>query len=195
MENGSGKRAWEELLRRGGGYTAIASDGSGTTGNRTVYKRGTTKLPSGGAGRVQLSDCLPAPLSDNFLHGIGFLHEQHIDLSLERAPAMDSLLARKGYDYGFCLGELWDAGVIEEADSSATSSVEGSGRDGYCGIFFVKRKDGLARLIFDPVHASALCQPPLHTSLPSAESISSLEVLGGFHSLRALACALVPVEY
>ena len=62
----------------------------------------------------------------------------------------------------------------------------GGSSDYRVGLFCVKRKDDMLRLMVDPYHSNLVCRRPLYTGLPSARSLGKLRVERGhklqFHS-------------
>ena len=80
--------------------------------------------------------------------------------------AFDPFLRKRKHAYGRFLAELFKARIIEVSSDIRC----------YVGVFFVLRKDGLHRLIFDPRRSNTLCEVPPKTHLPSANSIGNMEL-------------------
>ena len=85
--------------------------------------------------------------------------------------ALDPVLRRRGREYGFFLGELWRAGVIEACEEHEVREET--------GCFFVARKDGKLRVIFDTRRANCWFEVPDFTPLPSGESLADLQTTKG----------------
>ncbi|CAK0796024.1 unnamed protein product [Prorocentrum cordatum] len=83
------------------------------------------------------------------------------------AMALDPVLRLMGLHARALPGgaELLDKGILEKATVVKETA----------GAFFVKRKDGLLRLIFDTGRSNCHFAPPLCTSLASGESLADLE--------------------
>ncbi|CAK0793192.1 unnamed protein product, partial [Prorocentrum cordatum] len=126
-----------------------------------------------GAGKVALTEVLPAALQNKLETGRGLLRSPVEAASLIRdagAPrAMDPKLGRLGYDYGHALGELYTSGVIEASSEPVLEEA---------GMFFVARKDKRLRLICDTRTPNMHFTTPEHTALATGEALSSLEASG-----------------
>eukprot|EP00974_Lingulodinium_polyedra_P081493 7891259-Lingulodinium_polyedra.AAC.1 len=78
---------------------------------------------------------------------------------------MDPVLARGGAAYGEFLSSLLDCGVAEVGPS-----VE------QVGIFFVLKKSGALRLIFDTRRSNMHCAEPAPIGLPSGENLANVSL-------------------
>ena len=76
---------------------------------------------------------------------------------------------RSGPVYGAFIRDLMDRGLIELVAET----------EAYLGVFFVGKKDGRLRLIFDTRIANAYFRDPPHTALPSAGAWAQQELLPG----------------
>ena len=83
---------------------------------------------------------------------------------------MELTFRRRGVDYGWRLSDLYSKGLTEVGDV---------GRDLCMGIFFVKRKDGLIRMIVSPAITNLVCHTPPYTPLPSSAALADLQVQPG----------------
>ena len=83
---------------------------------------------------------------------------------------MDPVLRRRGYDYGWHLSDLYQRGITEFGDP---------GKDVCMGMFFVKRKDDLIRMIVSPDVSNKLCEAPPYCPLPSSSALAELSVEPG----------------
>ena len=157
-------RAWELLQGQKPGYTDVVAAES-----RSSYRPGAVSLPRGGAGRVLLTDILPSRLQSKLVDGHSLLRgTEQVRLLLEKigpACAMDSALARRGCLYGSLLSKLLECGVIEICQEVRETA----------GIFFVKRKDHLLRLIFDARRSNAHFVEPEAISLASGDALADLD--------------------
>ena len=90
----------------------------------------------------------------------------------ERQPgrAMDPILGRRGRAYGKFIEQLFNAGIIEQGNVLEEA-----------GLFFVKKKNGDLRLIFDTRRPNCWYKDPSSVALFSGESLSSLEVSSTDH--------------
>ena len=82
------------------------------------------------------------------------------------ALALDTKLSPLGYDYGWLLGEMYESGIIERTADTICSQA---------GVFFVQRKDGRLRLIFDTRQSNCYFTIPEYTELASGETLAALE--------------------
>ena len=165
-------RAFQSLL---GSKTGYGGDAAATaTGSVATFRQGAVKFPQVKAGVRCLSDILPAPWSHRLRDGQSLLRNseevQHI-LSRDDRPrcAMDPVLGRRTRELGRFLSDLWRRDMIEL----------GSDSDIPCGIFFVRRKEGLLRMIADPKLANEICSTPPYTPLPGSSSLGELECAPG----------------
>ena len=85
---------------------------------------------------------------------------------------MDPRLALRSFDYGHLVAKLLDKGIIEV--SSQTKET--------VGVFFVAKRSGELRLIFDTRRSNCWFEEPEYTALPSAESLTSVEVTPGMQA-------------
>ena len=85
--------------------------------------------------------------------------------------ALDPVLRRRGREYGFFIGELYRPGVIEACCEHEVLEET--------GCFFVARKDGRLRVIFDTRRANCWFNTPDYTQLPSGEALADLQVPAG----------------
>ncbi|CAK0847428.1 unnamed protein product, partial [Prorocentrum cordatum] len=162
------KRLGQTLQGFRPGYSEVEAAGS-----RTVHQRGNISLPKIGAGKVALTEVLPADLQTKLETGRGLLRSPVEAAALIRdagAPrAMGPKLGRLGYDYGHALGELYTSGVIEASSEPVLEEA---------GMFFVARKDKRLRLICDTRTPNMHFTTPEHTALATGEALSSLEASG-----------------
>ena len=151
----------------------------GRRGHRKFYdlQEGRRVAPAewGGAGKVELLACLPPDLQHKLVGGDGLLRSvDAARAALQETGvgcALDPVLRRRGREYGSFLGELWRAGVIEACEEHEVREET--------GCFFVARKDGKLRVIFDTRRANCWFEAPDFTPLPSGESLSDLQTTRG----------------
>ena len=117
------QQAWRELVGDKGGYEPEAS-GLFSCGSVASFRDGAVKLPTAGAGKVQLHEHLPRALADSLLTSEGILHGENCEGSFTK-PYVDPVLRKRGYDYGRFLQQLLDAGIITPASQVASR----------CGVF------------------------------------------------------------
>eukprot|EP00973_Karenia_brevis_P021000 2888012-Karenia_brevis.AAC.1 len=88
---------------------------------------------------------------------------------------MDPKLARRDSTYGKFLGDLYKHGQLEMAEFDVEVTP-----------FFVERKDGRQRLIFDTRAANMHFEEPPYVSLASGEALARLETRKGvrLHKLQ-----------
>ncbi|CAE8588527.1 unnamed protein product [Polarella glacialis] len=86
-----------------------------------------------------------------------------------RRPYCDPILANQPTVYADFLRELDSRGLLRWRKAR-------SNEKGLLGIFFVDKKGGRLRLIFDTRVTNTYFKDPVHTSLPTAASFSNLEV-------------------
>lgn len=154
-----------------GGYSDIPQSSTGTI---AAYQKDCIKLPSVGSGGIDITSVAPPDLAVSLVDGSGILFDTlHGDVppvaSLAHRPALvfESKLRQKRHDYGEALGTFATAGVIERASQPPQGEV---------GMLFVRSKDNLLRLNFDPRRVNAAqFRPPPHTHLPSPASLASIE--------------------
>ncbi|CAK0817209.1 unnamed protein product, partial [Prorocentrum cordatum] len=168
VDRPSPHEAWATLQGLRPGYSEVEASGS-----RAVYQRGNISLPKIGAGKVALTEVLPAELQNKLETGRGLLRSPVEAAALIRdagAPrAMGPKLGRLGYDYGHALGELYTSGVIEASSEPVLEEA---------GMFFVARKDKRLRLVCDARTPNMHFTTPEHTALATGEALSSLEASG-----------------
>ena len=160
-------RAWESLQLQKSGYVHDVTDGV-----KAVYQPGNVSLPQGGAGLVDMMSILPPHLHAQLSDGSQMLRDEiEVEELLKEigpAQAMGTVLQRRGFLYGKFLGELIDNGILEVAGTVRATA----------GVFFVKRKDGKARLIFDTRVPNAHFRSPPATRLASGDALSELNMHG-----------------
>ena len=83
---------------------------------------------------------------------------------------MDLTFRRRGFDYGWCSSDLYSKGLTEVGDV---------GRDLCMGIFFVKEKDDLIRMIVSPAITNLVCRTPPYTPLLSSSALADLQAQPG----------------
>ena len=92
--------------------------------------------------------------------------EQQLEADGLSVPYIDPAF-RSGAVYGAFLRDLLDRGLIELVAETGA----------FLGVFFVGKKDGRLRLIFDTRVANAYFMDPPHTALPSAGAWAQQELL------------------
>ena len=107
---GSPQRAFHQLLRAKGRYSATSA---GSAGMPATYKQGKIKLPKCGAGHTPLVDVLDEPYRGMLVSGQGILKTQELDSTAVHRPVFDPVLRRQPRTYGALLGDLHAAGVVE----------------------------------------------------------------------------------
>ena len=156
---------------------SYCDDLSNSSGMVATFRKGAVKLPVRGAGNRLLSDLTPHHLAQFVVSSRNILQFPDADAWREAKPsegrpfAIDPKFRSNSRLYAEFLHELHCNGVVEPTTGCTTI--------GTCGIFFVNRKDGLLRLIFDPVEANGMCWPPPHTCLASPANLAALEAASG----------------
>ena len=134
---GSPLRAWTALQGTRLGY----SDQAVAAGTRSRFERGMVSLPSGGA-HVELHSLLPGHLQ-NRLNGEGLWRDcaeaRSLQDTLGNTRFVDPALADHPRHFGEFVSDFFRRGLIEP--TLAAKEV--------CGMFFVRKKDGSLRLIWD----------------------------------------------
>ncbi|CAK0884493.1 unnamed protein product, partial [Prorocentrum cordatum] len=157
--------AWKVLQGSGGGCV----DSSVADSLDATYQPGRISLPQSRAGALPLCDVVPDDLQCMLSEGSGLFRDpaeaQAALRELGPAIALDPVPRLKGFMCGCFLAELLGKGILEKAAVVKETS----------GAFFVKRKDGLLRLIFDTRRSNCHFTPPPCTSLASGESLADLE--------------------
>ncbi|CAK0891989.1 unnamed protein product [Prorocentrum cordatum] len=156
--------AWQSLQGSRPGYM----DDVLAVGVRANFERGNVSLHAGLSGRVSLSECLPLALQSA-------LEDRSILLSEDEAAArrenfdgslfLDPVLRDNPKLFGEFVSELWEAGVVEVSDDALEES----------GMFFVRKKSGALRLIWDTRVPNLRFREPPGVVLPSGEALGHLE--------------------
>ena len=94
--------------------------------------------------------------------------------------------AKVSETYGKCLREMHQRGlVVFDADDGAPAAL---------GIFFVRKKDGSLRIIFDTRLLNLQFVDPLSVQLPTAGALCNMEVADG-QELEVAACDVSTAFY
>ena len=125
-----------------GARTGYADPRLETSGDFCIYRKGNVSLPSRRAGQVSLAESLPADVRATLMDPNLLLRSRdEVAARIEELDgpvrAMDPALERNAKSYASLLGELIQAGIIE-----MSTEIEAE-----AGLIFVRRKDGLSRLI------------------------------------------------
>ena len=178
------QRAWQELLRIRGGYAS--NYGSAIAGKVSTFRSGGVKLPSKGAGLVDLVDSLLESIAACLKSGHGILRSDSSQIRCDEPVAMDAIFRRSGPSYGSFLGELASVGIAEPCNGEPMATS---------GLFFLARKDDYLRMIVDPRNANKLCHTPPRTRLPTAAAFSALEVRAGLRLFLSQSCGSLPLSF
>ena len=131
------------------------------------------KLPPT-ATKVDICELLPEPWASGLRDGGCVLRNAATRRQILDDKAgcvvMDPVLRRRGYDYGWHLSDLFSRDLTEIGDPD---------KDVCMGMFFVKRKDELIRMIVSPEISNRLCEDPPYCPLPSTASLAELNVAPG----------------
>ena len=165
-------------LTPSGAWTALRGSEAGygpsgqAAGEFAVYQSGKIALPKVGGSAILLSDALPPAyrklLGDD---GTGLMLPSaeaaaaRADLGLGEA-ALDPIIRRSPCKYAEFLTAAYDSGVLE-VSSDVSSHV---------GVFFVHKKDGTLRVIFDPRWVNAGFRRPDSVALSSGENLGDIEL-------------------
>ena len=95
--------------------------------------------------------------------------ERRLGQSVVKAPYSDPALMRRPAVYTDFLHQLHVRGMVRWTIAF--------GQRGHLGVFFVKKKSGALRLIFDTRIVNLYFHDAPHTQLPFASSFSGLELL------------------
>ena len=152
------KGAMKHICGSSGGYV---DDGDSAT--HTLYQRKRVSLPSA-AGRLKSLVALSGPRAR------AMLMEPSSNI-LRTGPsgefsgklAFDGRLKRSPVTYGRFLGDLWKRGLLTVRKSFCTVTP-----------FFVPKKDGSLRLIFDTRLANTWCLDSPYTSLTAIDALASV---------------------
>ncbi|CAK0896604.1 unnamed protein product [Prorocentrum cordatum] len=163
--------AWSALRGCGSGY-AVAGV---VAGEFATYQRGRLALPAVGNQAIDLVRCLPdhyQKLLEDSGRAIRLPAVCTKDVAAgvdELGPAMDPILARSPIKYAEFLMSAYESGVVEPATEVRS----------FVGVFFVRKKDGSLRIIFDPRNTNSQFVPPDSVALTSPEALGDLELPAG----------------
>ncbi|CAK0812042.1 unnamed protein product, partial [Prorocentrum cordatum] len=163
--------AWSALRGCGSGY-AVAGV---VAGEFATYQRGRLALPAVGNQAIDLVSCLPdhyQKLLEDSGRAIRLPAVCTKDVAAEvdeLGPAMDPILARSPSKYAEFLMSAFESGVVEPATEVRS----------FVGVFFVRKKDGSLRIIFDPRKTNSQFVPPDSVALASPEALGDLELPAG----------------
>ncbi|CAK0901940.1 unnamed protein product, partial [Prorocentrum cordatum] len=144
--------AWSALRGCGSGH---ACDGV-VAGEFATYQRGRLALPAVGNQAIDLVGCLPDHYQ-KLLEDSGRAIRLPAACTTDSAAkadeldiAMDPILARSPSKFAEFLNSAYESGVVEPATEVRN----------FVGVFFVRKKDGSLRIIFDPRKTNAQFAPP-----------------------------------
>ncbi|CAK0826393.1 unnamed protein product [Prorocentrum cordatum] len=168
-------------LTASGAWSALRGCGSGcavagvVAGEFATYQRGRLALPAVGNQAIDLVSCLPdhyQKLLEDSGRAIRLPAVCTKDVAAEvdeLGPAMDPILARSPSKCTEFLMSAFESGVVEPATEVRS----------FVGVFFVRKKDGLFRIIFDPRKTNSQFVPPDSVALASPEALGDLELPAG----------------
>ncbi|CAK0817574.1 unnamed protein product, partial [Prorocentrum cordatum] len=163
--------AWSALRGCGPGY-AVAGV---VAGEFATYQRGRLALPAVGNQAIDLVSCLPDHYQ-KLLEDSGRAIRLPAVCTRGAAAevdglglAMDPILARSPSKYAEFLMSACESGVVEPATEVRS----------FVGVFFVRKKDGSLRIIFDPRRTNSQFVPPDSVALASPEALGDLELPAG----------------
>ena len=163
--------ALSELCAKSGGYH---EDGSSTV---RPYSKPAVSWPPEGFEPVALDACLRPPdrewfraWEDHLLRDLAEANSLIHELNIQ--PYNDPQLKHNSKVYSDFLRELHSRGLLRWRRAT-------KGERGKLGIFFVEKKGGKLRLIFDTRLVNCFFRTPVHTKLPSAGALSSIELPPG----------------
>ena len=158
--------ALTELLNTSGFYTSCRTD-------IQSYAKDLVSWPSAGAKAVELQHHLDGANRELLLDWRTAMlrtpqdFTQYIANSTPLKPYIDPELAGSPLSYSGFLERLHEAGMLRFRLAQEKS--------GALGLFFIKKKDGTLRLIFDTRKLNRRFKEPPHTDLPTASAMSHLE--------------------
>ena len=161
------RAALKALLREDTGYSAVS------VGGLCAYRRGDVSLPGDQTDAPQLADDLLPPLERSQL-------ESFSDCMLlgaeERGALCDDIssFANCYHDPGFNCPQTWACFVCELYRASVIRFTETPRVS--LGVFFVSKKSGKLRMIFDARRSNLLFKSPPRTTLGSIEALSRLDL-------------------
>ncbi len=145
-----------------------------STGKSAVmpYAEGNISWPQVDSSPVPLMDCLPKADSE----WLGSWHEHMLvrdggGSNDDICTYVDPVLKNDMKAYGRFLSELHNRNMVKFRPAHD--------KEGILGIFFVKKKSGQLRLIFDTRRMNKLFKEPPKTDLPSADAFTRLETPEG----------------
>ena len=160
--------ALSELLNSSGFYTSSRTD-------IQSYAKDLVSWPARGAKAVELQHHLDRANSELLLDWRTAMlrspqdYTQYIANSKPLKPYIDPELADHPSTFSEFLTRLHDAGMLRFRLAKE--------RSGALGLFFIKKKDGTLRLIFDTRKLNRQFKEPPHTDLPTASAMSHLECI------------------
>ncbi|CAK0846614.1 unnamed protein product [Prorocentrum cordatum] len=163
--------AWSALRGCGSGYAVAGA----VAGEFATNQRGRLALPAVGNQAIDLVSCLPdhyQKLLEDSGRAIRLPAVCTKDAAAEAdelGPAMDPILARSPSKYAEFLMSAYESGVVEPATEVRS----------FVGVFFVRKKDGSLRIIFDPRKTNSQFVPPDSVALASPEALGDLELPAG----------------
>ena len=162
----SSEGALSALLANAGFYSDCRND-------ILPYAQDKVSWPARGSKPVSLVDGL-APADRKLLHNWDSYmlrdsddYHTHISTHHVYKPYCDPELMRDPTSYGKFLQRLHDAGMLRWRVATE--------KQGALGIFFVKKKDGSLRLIFDTRKLNLKFKDPPKTELPTSAALSQIE--------------------
>ena len=158
-----------------GGLRGLCSSARLYDSGRTdvqAYAREKVSWPEVSSQPIPLAKCLPSGDRERLGHWATHMLRSKDDvlLNAERVvPYIDPILKHNQTEYAGFLQELLKRNMVGFRTSREYESM--------LGIFFVKKKTGQQRLIFDTRRLNQLFEEPPNTDLPSAEAFTRLETV------------------
>ena len=145
---------------------------SASQATRAKYRRDSVSLPPKGCAHAKPCEILTGEALEAWCDWREVLlrspaeRDEAIQRDGNVDPFTDPALLKKPSEYAYFLSTLAERGVVNFGRYKAAS----------VGIFFVPRKDGQLRLIFDTRQANQRFRAPYHTPLPTAGAFCSTEL-------------------
>ncbi|CAK0841156.1 unnamed protein product, partial [Prorocentrum cordatum] len=163
--------AWSALRGCGSGYAC----GGVVAGEFAACQRGRLALPAVGNQAIDLVGCRP----DHYQKLLGdcgrairlpaAYTQDGAAMADELGIAMDPILSRSPRQFAEFLNSVYESGVVEPATEVRN----------VVGFFFVRKKAGSLRVIFEPRKTSAQFAPPDGVALASPEALGDMELPAG----------------